>query len=163
MSKQDIVSQDFIDFNSKSNEWNRTNRLEFEPWSFMLKNNLNETVILKQDTTKMHQYDDKDEIYYNPLQFTSPNLAPLINNIELTKKKTDSSSHSYNLTADFTLILDDTFKKREILLKDIDVFIKAPVTNLKQKECVKNKGVWSYEDDTCYKFYVLFRFLINSR
>jgi len=39
----------------------------------------------------MHHYEDGGNLYYEPFQFVSKNLAPLISNIELKKKKSDLS------------------------------------------------------------------------
>lgn len=33
----------------------------------------------------MHDYDDKDDVYYNPLQFVNPNALLLIDKLELNK------------------------------------------------------------------------------
>lgn len=51
--------------------------------------------------------------------------------------------------------LDNTFTKKTTVINDVDIFIKAPVTSIKQNECAKNKGLWNYENETCYKYYVL--------
>jgi hypothetical protein len=37
----------------------------------------------------MHHYEDGGNLYYEPFQFVSKNLAPLISNIQLKKKKSD--------------------------------------------------------------------------
>lgn len=44
-------------------------------------------------------------------------------------------------------------------LENINIFIKAEAQNLKQGECVKNKGLWNYENDKCFKYYVFYIFL----
>jgi hypothetical protein len=98
MSKQDDLSQDVIDFNKKSAEWNQSARSEFEDWEITIKNEKNLTIYLENEVKKMHQYEDNENIYYNPLQKISKNLAPLISNIKLTKKKSDASVNIiYNL------------------------------------------------------------------
>jgi hypothetical protein len=91
MSKQDVFSQDVIDFNRHSMEWNQTARAEFEDWRITIKNEMNTSIYLENEAKKMHQYDDTDQIFYNPLQKVSKNLAPLISNIKLNKKKSDAS------------------------------------------------------------------------
>lgn len=39
----------------------------------------------------MHQYDDKEQLHYEPLQFVHKSFDPLIANIKLIKRKGDSS------------------------------------------------------------------------
>jgi hypothetical protein len=52
------------------------------------------------------------------------------------------------------LEINNTFSSRRVEIKDVDLFIRAAAPKVKQAECVKNKGVWNYEDTTCYKYYV---------
>lgn len=91
MSKLDEISKDFKDFNKKSAEWNESLRSEFHDWTISLKNEKNTTIYLENEFSKMHKYDDEDSIYYNPLQKVSKNLAPLISDIKLKKRKADNS------------------------------------------------------------------------
>jgi hypothetical protein len=90
-SKGDHLTQDLIDFNNKSLHWNNTYRNEFEDWDISIKNIKNTTIYLDNEVKKMHQYEDNEQIYYNPLQKVSKNLAPLIADIKLEKKKSDAS------------------------------------------------------------------------
>ena len=94
-SKQDDLSKDVIDFNKKSAEWNESARGEFEDWTISIKNEKNTTLYLENEVSKMHKYDDMDSIYYNPLQKVAKNLAPLISDIKLTKRKSDKSVRYY--------------------------------------------------------------------
>jgi hypothetical protein len=45
-------------------------------------------------------------------------------------------------------------------MDNVDLFIRAPAFKMKQSECVKNKGLWNYEDESCYKYYVIFFYKI---
>jgi hypothetical protein len=90
-SKQDYLSQDLLDFNKRSAEWNYSARNEFNDWEILIKNEMNLTIYLENEVKKMHQYEDNEMIYYDPLQKISKNMAPLISNINLKKKKSDSS------------------------------------------------------------------------
>jgi hypothetical protein len=93
-SKQDDLSQDQINFNKKSNEWNQTNyRENLKSWEIYISNEKNTSLYLINDEEKMHKYDDNEQLYYNPLQKINKNIAPLISNIKLTKKKSDASVH----------------------------------------------------------------------
>lgn len=157
MSGQDLFQKDQHDFDVKSAAWNNTYLKEFEDWKISLKNEMSTSLNLDKDYSKMHQYEDSDALYYSPFQFGSNNMANLIHNIKLNKKKSDSSNYSYNLTANIYLELDDTFKTKNITLEDVDLFIRAPVVKMKHNECVKNKGLWNYEDQTCYKYFVFNR------
>jgi hypothetical protein len=91
MSKQDVLSKDIIDFNRRSLEWNQTARSDFEDWQIVIKNENGKSLTLENEEKKMHQYDDTDQIYYNPLQKVSKEMTQLISNLKLTKKKSDAS------------------------------------------------------------------------
>lgn len=54
-------------------------------------NEKNLSLHLRNDYEKMHKYDDNERLYYDPLQKVNENIAPLISNIKLTKKKSDAS------------------------------------------------------------------------
>jgi hypothetical protein len=41
-------------------------------------------------------------------------------------------------------------------VNDVDIFIRAAAPQVRQTECVKNRGLWNYEDSTCYKYFVKF-------
>ena len=71
-----------------------------------------------------------------------------------------NKSYSYNLTADFVLEINNTFSSRRVEVNDVDLFTRAAAPKVKQAECVKTKGVWNYEDTTCYKYYVIY--YVNS-
>lgn len=43
-------------------------------WRVYLRNENNYTVKLDKDTKKMHDYEDKDEIFYKPLQYMTHNI-----------------------------------------------------------------------------------------
>jgi len=64
---------------------------EFEEWSIKIYNQKNLSLTFEKDHKKMHHYDDGENLYYEPLQFVLKNLAPLISNIQLKKKKSDLS------------------------------------------------------------------------
>jgi hypothetical protein len=91
MSKQEILSKDVLDFNRRSLEWNQTARSNFEDWQIVIKNENGKSVTLENEEKKMHQYDDTDQIYYNPLQKVSKEMTQLISNLKLTKKKSYAS------------------------------------------------------------------------
>jgi hypothetical protein len=46
---------------------------------------------LESDSKKMHDYEDSEHIYYEPYQYVLKNLGPLMQDIELKKKRTDES------------------------------------------------------------------------
>jgi hypothetical protein len=46
---------------------------------------------LEPDNKKMHDYEDSEHIYYEPFQFVLKNLGPLMQDIELKKRRTDDS------------------------------------------------------------------------
>jgi hypothetical protein len=105
MSKQDVLSKDVLDFNRRSLEWNQTARSDFENWQIVIKNENGKILNLENEEKKMHQYDDTDQIYYNPLQKVSKELTQLISNLKLTKKKSDSSVGNFYLYKKFIFYL----------------------------------------------------------
>ena len=58
---------------------------------FSIINQNNKSKPLEKDKNKMHDFEDKDLIYYDPFQFILKNLGPLIQDVELIKKKADDS------------------------------------------------------------------------
>ena len=69
--------------------WNDTFVKELDEWKIEIKNEKNSSIKLEKDHKKMHHYEDGGNLYYEPFQFVSKNLAPLISNIQLKKKKSD--------------------------------------------------------------------------
>jgi hypothetical protein len=61
------------------------------------------------------------------------------------------------------LNITDNYKSRILNVNDVDLFIRAPAANLQQKDCVKNKGLWNYDDRTCYKYYVKYLLIIDFK
>lgn len=51
--------------------------------------------------------------------------------------------------------VNNTYSSKRIQMDNIDIFIRAPSPHVKQSDCVKNKGLWNYEDETCYKYFML--------
>jgi hypothetical protein len=50
---------------------------------------------LEVDKKKMHDYEDSDHIYYEPYQYVLKNLGPLMQDVELKKRRTDDSVRIY--------------------------------------------------------------------
>ena len=90
MSKQDLYSKDVNDFNRVAEEWNDTKVNELRDWSISLKNWRNDTISLKGETTKRHQYEEGHQLFYDAFQFVENNLVSLIQNMNLNKTKADS-------------------------------------------------------------------------
>ena len=111
---------------------------------------------MQKDFRKKHDYDDADELHYNALEYTNENIVSLLEHLPMKKVRAlDSMSNSYNLTANFTITINNKHKKiqNELQLNDVDLFIRSPI-NLKQQECLLKKGLWSYENQSCYRYYV---------
>jgi hypothetical protein len=90
-SKQESLFKDLKVFNLKSSEWNKTYNSEFGHWKLQLSNINDKSLILNKEFKKMHDYEDSNNLYYEPLEFTSSNLLSLIQNIPLNKSNHDSS------------------------------------------------------------------------
>ncbi len=90
-SGREDLKQDKDDFNRKSYEWNITNREILDSWDISIYNDKGISLDLIEDNEKMHKYDDKKELFYNPLQMVRKDISPLISNIQLKKTKSDAS------------------------------------------------------------------------
>jgi hypothetical protein len=66
------------------------------------------------------------------------------------------------LTANFILEIKSTNSKKYLHLDNVDIFIRAPSIKIKQNDCVKNKGLWNYEDESCYKYYVFYYIYLDA-
>ncbi len=66
------------------------------------------------------------------------------------------------MTASFNLNVSIDNEYKILPINDVDLFIRAPTAKLKQQECVKTKGLWNHDDDTCYKYYVYYCLLDSS-
>ncbi len=66
------------------------------------------------------------------------------------------------MTASFNLNINVDGETKVLPIEDVDLFIRAPTPKMKQQECVKTKGLWSHDDETCYKYYVYIHLLDSS-
>ena len=142
-------------FEKISLEWNETKFNDLQEWKIYLKNERNDTLILDKSYLKYNTFTGSNKLYYKPFEFIKNNTVSLLRRINLNKKLYESSYGGYNLTSKLYLSIYNTYSNKTINLDKIDFFIKKIFPNLAQSECNKDKGSWSYESDTCYKYFML--------
>ena len=85
MSKKSSLNKEEIAFNEASDLWNKTFREPFSKWEISIKNQENKEINIQQNFDKMHDYDDANLLYYNPLQYINDYVASLLDQVKMKK------------------------------------------------------------------------------
>lgn len=57
--------------------------------------------------------------------------------------------------------INDGLNDFSVALKDIPIFLKKNIFNVKKSACIKTKNLWIDEEEKCYRYYVNLYILKN--
>lgn len=52
-------------------------------------------------------------------------------------------------------MINDGAEEHSIPLKDVPIFLKKNLYNVKKSTCIKTKNLWLDDEEKCYRYYVL--------